>query len=96
MGTGVKAASDSGLAFRAEGRVSFSTSGIAIIGKNSTAAVVLPGVDVTPASFVLLTPRGNLGGRDLWYTISPGTDRFTIRLSSALPTNLQVAWLLLG
>jgi hypothetical protein len=53
-------------------------------------------VDVTSSSFVLLTPRGNLGGRSLWYTLDTTNDRITVKVSSAVAADLKVGWLLMG
>ena len=72
------------------------TSGVAIIGKGAVVATIVPGVDVTPTSFVLLTPKGNIAGRDLWFTTNAAANSFAIHLSSFLPVNLKVAWLLVG
>lgn len=55
-----------------------------------------PALDVTTTSFVLLTPKGNLGGRSLWYTTDATANTITIRVSSAVTANLAVGWLLLG
>ena len=74
----------------------FATSGVATITAGSTSKVVTPGVNVTSASFVLLTPKANLGGRSLWFTTNATQDKFTIRLSSSRGTATKVAWLLLG
>jgi hypothetical protein len=95
-GAGVQGASETGYALRTLGRLSFSTSGVATISGGSSTAVVVPGVDVTPSSFVLLTPRKDIGSRSLWYTLNPGTNRFAIHIGSPMPTNTKVAWLLVG
>jgi hypothetical protein len=85
-----------GTALQAAGRVKFSTSGVATIAAGDTRVTVTPGVSVTPTSFVLLTPKTNLGGRDLWFTTNATTDRLTIRISSARTATTPVAWLLVG
>lgn len=87
---------DNGLAFRAVGRAQFTTSGVASIPAGSTSKTIDPGVNVTSASFVLLTPKTNIGSRALWFTTSTQNDRFTIRMSSARSSTTRVAWLLLG
>jgi hypothetical protein len=45
---------------------------------------------------VLLSPKANLGGRDLWFTTNATANTFTIRMSSARTSSTPVAWLLLG
>lgn len=96
-GAGLHGAATTGYALRTSGRLKVEkASGVAIIAATKTSAVVTPGLDVTSASFVLLTPRGNLGGRSLWYTTDATNDRITIRVSSAVPADLKVGWLLLG
>jgi hypothetical protein len=85
-----------GLALQAAGRVKFSTSGVATIAAGNTRITVTPGVDVTSRSFVLLTPRVNLGGRDLWFSTNATYNKFSIRMSSKRSSGTKVAWLLLG
>jgi hypothetical protein len=96
-GVGVSAEATTGYAIRSAGRIRFDkASGVATI-KAATASVPVPvDVDLTSASFVLLTPRGNLGGRSLWYTVDLANDRFTIRVSSAVSSDLKVGWMVLG
>ena len=55
-----------------------------------------PGVDIQSSSVVLLTPRGNIGSRALWYTVDATGNRFTIRLSSAVASAVDIGWLLIG
>ena len=96
-GSGVFGTASSGYALRGDGRLRFDkVSGVATITAGSTSKVVSPGVNVTNASFVLLTPKANLGGRALWFTTNPTTNRFTIRMSSARGSATKIAWLLLG
>ena len=96
-GTAVHAVSDHGYALRTHGRIKpEQVSGIATIAAGTAFKDVVLGVDVTSSSFVLLTPRGNLGGRSLWYTVDATNDRFTIRVSTPVTSNLTVGWLLLG
>ena len=45
---------------------------------------------------MLLTPRGNLGGRSLWYTLDTTNDRIAVKVSSAVAADLEVGWLLMG
>ena len=95
-GVGVQAASTTGVALRASGRVSFSTSGVATIPAGSSSKTVTPGVSVTQGSFVLLSPKVNIGSRALWFTTNPRADRFTIHMSPPRRSGgTRVAWLLL-
>jgi hypothetical protein len=51
---------------------------------------------VTSGTFVLLTPKANIGTRALWFTTSTTNDRITIHMSSARSSSTKVAWLMLG
>jgi hypothetical protein len=96
-GTGGAFASSTGYALSTAGRIRFTkVSGIATIWAGATSKTEHPGVDVVTASFVLLTPRSNLGSRGLWYTIDTAANTITIRISSALGSNVSIGWLLLG
>jgi hypothetical protein len=95
-GVGLYGQANSGVALQTAGRVKFSTSGVATIGAGNDRVTVTPGVNVTAGSFVLLTPKVNLGGRDLWFTTNATQNRFTIRMSSPRSSGTKVAWLLLG
>jgi len=96
-GVGVFGTATSGYAIRGDGRLRFDkVSGVATIAAGATSVVVNPGVNVTSSSFVLLTPRHNIGSRGLWYVPDTTNDRFTIRLSSSRSSSTLVAWLLVG
>lgn len=96
-GVGVFASSTSGYALRTSGRIrADSVSGVATITAGSTSRTVSPGVNVTSASFVLLTPRANIGSRALWFTTNATANTFTIRMSASRSSSTKVAWLLLG
>ncbi len=69
---------------------------MATIPAGSTGKTVNPGVNVTNGSFVLLTPKVDVGSRALWFTTNPSGDTFRIRMSSARSSGTKVAWLLLG
>jgi hypothetical protein len=69
---------------------------VAAIAAGGRWITVKPGLDVTADSFVLLTPRADLGTRRLWYTVDRANNTFTIRVNSAVPEKLPVGWLLLG
>jgi hypothetical protein len=98
-GTGVEAGSEHALALHTWGRVKFEkVSGIATIRAGHTSVTVSPGagVDIIKASFVLLTPRSDLHGRRIWYTLNLLANTITIHLSSAAGSSVQVGWLLLN
>jgi hypothetical protein len=95
-GAGVLAVNTGGVALKTVGRTNFSTSGVASITAGSTSKTITPGVNVTSSSFVLLTPKVKLGGRDLWFTTNATGNRFTIHISSSRSSATKVAWLLLG
>lgn len=96
-GVGVFGTAATGYAFRGSGRVRFEkVSGVASIAKGNVSVLVNPCVNVTSSSFVLLTPRANIGSRGLWFTTNASGDTFTIRISSSRSSNTKVAWLLVG
>jgi len=88
--------SGQGYAIVGKGRIRLERiSGVAVIPAGRTSVRITPGVNLNTASFVLLTPRSNLKGRDLWYRTDPPNERFTIYLSSARTVPTRVSWLLL-
>jgi hypothetical protein len=85
-----------GYAIVGKGRVRLERiSGVAVIAAGRTNVRVTPGVDLNTGSFVLLTPRSNLKGRDLWYRTDPQNERFTIHISTPRTAATRVSWLLL-
>jgi hypothetical protein len=95
-GVGLYGTTTSGLALQTVGRAKFSTSGVATINAGNISVTVTPGVNVTSGSFVLLTPKANIGTRALWFTTDATHNKFTIRMSSSRSSGTRVAWLLLG
>ena len=98
-GIGVYAAAGtSGTAFHAQGRVSFSTAGLATIGAGTASAVVSPGLDLTSSSKILCTLEGNPGPGVTIHRVVKNTadDYFTIYLTAAAANNVKVAWFLIG
>ncbi len=96
-GVGVFATSNSGYALRTSGRIrADGVSGVASISAGSTSKTISPGVNVASGSFVLLTPKTNIGSRALWFTTDATANTFTIRMSSSRSSSTKVAWLLLG
>lgn len=95
-GVGGSFASNTGEALYTFGRLHFEkVSGVATIAAGKTSKLVAPGTDLSNVSFVLLTPRGNLGGRDLWYTVDPAANTFRIRISKSMGGPLKIGWLLI-
>lgn len=95
-GPGGEFSSNSGPALSTSGKLHFGkVSGIATIAAGTTSKVVAPGVDLVNATFVLLTPRGNLGGRDLWYVVDTAANTFRIRISQPMAAALRVGWLVI-
>jgi hypothetical protein len=87
----------SGYAIRGSGRLRFDrVSGSVGIPAGSTSVTVSPGVNVNSSSFVLLTPKVNIGTRSLWFTTNASADTFRIRMSASRTTRTPVAWLLVG
>jgi hypothetical protein len=97
-GTGVSAISQSGFALDTIGRVRFEdVSGMATIAAGQTTAqLVVSHGAVGPSSFVLLTPRSNIGSRALWFTTNATNGSLTIHISSPRSSTTKVAWLVLG
>jgi hypothetical protein len=95
-GVGLYGTATSGLALQTAGRAKFSTSGVATINAGNISVTITPGVNVTSGSFVLLTPKANIGTRALWFTTDATHNRATIHMSSSRPSVTKVAWLLLG
>jgi hypothetical protein len=96
-GVGMYCSSVCGISLATSGRVRLSkVSGIATIGAGRKTVTVTPGVDVSSGSFVLLTPRANVGSRAVWFTVDPAANTFTIRMSGTRTSGTPVAWLLLS
>jgi hypothetical protein len=96
-GVGLYGSASNGYALRTNGRVKMDrVSGVASIPAGSTSVTVAPNVNVTTSTFVLLTPKANIGSRGLWFSTNASADSFTIRMSSSRSSNTKVAWLLLG
>jgi len=95
--TGVLASSSTGMAIHTTaGRVRFDgISGVATIPQGGTQVEVETNVPLGQHTFVLLSPRSNLNGRDLWYQIPADTGKVTIRISSARNHNTPVSYLIL-
>ena len=97
-GTAIRAGvTTSGVALATTGRVQHDqVSGVKSIPAGRASVTFAPGVDVTSGTFVLLTPRADIGSRGLWYTTDPANNRITIRMSSSRPKSTPIAWLMIG
>jgi hypothetical protein len=94
----VAGAQPDGFAFRAQGRVTFSTAGLAMIPGGSRTVTVTPGVDISGTTKVLATLQSNPGGTTAIQRVqkSTTTDRFTIYLTANATGNTSVAWFLIS
>ena len=96
-GVGVFGTSTTGFALHTSGRLRIQkVSGVATIARGSKTRTVTPGVKVTTTSFVLLTPKANLGARALWFTTNTTANTLTIHMSSARSSATKIAWLLVN
>ena len=87
----------SGYAIRGSGRLRFDrVSGSVGIPAGSKSVTLSPGVDVNSRTFVLLSPKVNIGTRALWFTTNASANTFTIRMSASRSTRTPIAWLLVG
>jgi hypothetical protein len=90
-GTGGYFTATTGTALRVVGRVEVDrASGVAMITATRSSVTVTPGLDISSSAFVLLTSKGNLGGRCLWCTADTAANTITIRVSSAITSDLVV------
>ena len=97
-GTAISATVEStGIALSTQGRIKLGrVSGVRSIAAGSASVTFSPGVDITSGSFVLLTPKANIGSRALWYTTDTTNNKITIRMSSSRSSSTSIAWLMLG
>jgi hypothetical protein len=96
IGVNTQSQSGNGLALRVVGRIKvIEVSGVATIKKGKKSVTVSPGVDINIQTFVLLTPMVNMGSRALWFTRTPSTNKFVIRMSSTRGGPTKIAWLAL-
>ena len=96
-GVAIQGKTTSGYALSTNGRLKLDKiSGVATIAAGQTAVTVTPGVDVTTTSFVLLTPKANIGSRSTWYTTDTTANTITVRISASRTVSTPVAWLLVN
>jgi hypothetical protein len=85
------------VALEADGRVAFSTSGVATVPSGTAQVVVAPTFDVTQATKVFAMPQSDPGGVVVrWVDVGPGANTFTIRMSGIVASDTAVAWFALG
>jgi hypothetical protein len=96
-GTGVEANSGGGYALVANGYIYVHrAAGVVTIAAGETSVVVRIGPKPFQSpSFVLLAPKGNLGGRELWYT-RRGRTAFVVHISSPQRRDTHVGWLVIA
>lgn len=83
-----------GFAFGTYGRIRlFNICGVATIKKGKKSVTVKTGERVNDKTFVLLTPKANIGSRALWYTTNTSKNSITIRMSSTRGGPTKIAWL---
>lgn len=68
--------------------------GVASIRPGRRSVRVAANVPINADTFVLLSPRSNLGGRSVWYTTEPASGSFTIHLDPSSDRRVDVAWLM--
>jgi hypothetical protein len=94
-GSGVFGYATTGYALRGSGRLRFDrASGVATIAATGTSVVVTPEIDVTSASFVLLTPKGDQS--DAGFGTRRTRRRTRSRSGVESTADLKVGWLLVG
>ena len=96
FGVALRVNSFNGFAIQALGMLKLETSGLATIPANRTSVTIQLNLNITTDSFLLLTPKANIGKRSLYFTTNPTANTFTIRISSARTTATGVSWLLLN
>lgn len=95
-GRGVLARSADGLALEADGRVRFSTSGVATVPAGSSQVVVTPAFEVTASARILAMPQSDPGAATVrWVEPDVVASAFTIRMSGNVASDTAVAWFVL-
>ena len=96
-GRGVRARSRDGRALQANGRVRFSTSGVATIPAGASEVIVTPAFRVVSSAKVLATAQGDAGSLTTvrFVTIDPAANAFTVHMTEAVATSTPVAWFVL-
>jgi hypothetical protein len=96
-GRGVLARSREGRALHADGRVRFSTSGVAAIASGASSVTVTPGSRVVASAKVLATLQSDPGGgvAIAFVAIDHDANTFTIETTGAVNAETTVAWFVL-
>ena len=96
-GRGVLARSRDGRALQANGRVRFSTSGVATIPAGASEVIVTPAFRVVSSAKVLATAQGDAGSLTTvrFVTIDPAADTFTVHMTEPVTASTTVAWFVL-
>jgi hypothetical protein len=98
-GIGGQFSSGTGLALKAQGRVSFSTAGLAVVAVGTRNKTITPGTDLVASSLVLCTLESVQAGLAIQrVTKNTTTDNFTVYLSAAVLAgrSAKVAWFVIG
>lgn len=96
-GRGVLARSTDGIALETDGRVKFSTSGVATVPSGASQVVVTPTFDITGATRIFAMPQSDPSGVVVrWVDADPVPNTFTIRMSGNVGSDTVVAWFALG
>jgi hypothetical protein len=97
-GVGVSAASKTGFALYAGGRVQFKTSGLGTIAAGSPSAVVTPGVPIGDGTRILVTLHGDAGGATVLKRVSKNTTagNFKVILTANSANPCAFSWFVIG
>jgi hypothetical protein len=97
-GVGVSAASKTGFALYAAGRVQFKTSGTGSIAAGSASEIVTPGVPIADGTRILVTLHGDAGGSTVLKRVSRNTaaGTFKVILTAASANPCAFSWFLIG
>jgi hypothetical protein len=95
-GRGVLARSRQGRAFQANGRVRFSTTGLATVPVGGSDVTVTPAFRVVASAKVLATIQGNAAGAAAVraVTVDPAANAFTVHMTEPVAASTLVAWFL--
>jgi hypothetical protein len=93
-GRGILARSREGRALQANGRVKFSTSGIAEVAEGNSDVTVAPAFRVARSAKVLATPQGDPGSETTvrFVAVDPVANTFTVHMTAAVAAATPVAW----
>ncbi len=98
-GTGVKALTNDGTALEAQGRVKFSTSGLASVAVGTKSKVITPGTPISATTLILCTLESNQGGLSVQrVTKNTVAGTFTVFLPKvvAVGKTAKIAYFVIG